>query len=197
MLKNIPLFQGRSIEIVYNDKVFDPTKTSIDPIFVADMFLPAEGRVLDVGTGSGFIALALKRLNPKADVHAVDTDPEAVKQAKSNAKGLKLKIEVWEGYLAEGRQDFDMVVANLPTYNDEDIENETLYGPHGAYFVHATDRLYLYKELFKQLPDVLKEDGIFVCELRKDLHEKLLKYAEKQGWKPIMETDASLAFVKK
>lgn len=196
MLSRIELVQGRSIDLYYSDKVYDPTHTSIDVIYVADMFLPATARVLDVGCGSGVIALALKRLNPKTEIHAVDIDPEAVKLTKHNSKALKLKIEAWEGDLAEGRQNFHMVVANLPTFNDEDMETHALYGPKIAYKAGKKDGLTLYKKLLRQLPHALTPEGIFVCECRKDLQDKFEAYAHKKGWRTLMKTDNALAFIR-
>lgn len=195
MLSRYQLPHGRWVDLRYTDKVYDPNMCAIDTIMVADMFLPATARVLDVGTGTGVIALSLKRLNPKAEVHAVDIDPEAVRIAKENAKGAKLKVEIWEGDLAEGRQNFDMVVANLPTYDDEQIENEVLQGPRIAYYA-GKDGLALYKKLFKQLDTVLKPNGIFVCECQSKLIDKWEKYVNKQGWLTMMKTEAALAFIR-
>lgn len=160
------------------------------------MFLPETGRVLDVGTGTGVIALSLKRLNPKADVHAIDIDPWAVKIAKDNVKTSKLKVEVWEGDLADERQNFDMVVANLPTYDKTQMDEEELKGPAVAYKADDKDGLSLYKKLLGQLDTTLKPTGVFVCECQAKLLDEWEKYCNEKGWLTLMKTEASLGFIR-
>lgn len=72
--------------------------------------------VLDVGTGSGAVALAIADELPGATVLATDTSPGAVASARANAErlGLADRVEVIEAGYPAGRGPFDLVVANLP-----------------------------------------------------------------------------------
>ena len=77
-------------------------------------------RVLDVGTGSGAIALAVADELPECEVVATDTSPGALEVARANAArlGLAERVTFVEGTLPEG--DFDLVLANLPYVPDGD-----------------------------------------------------------------------------
>jgi release factor glutamine methyltransferase len=72
-------------------------------------------RIVDVGTGSGAIALALKKALPDSVVFAVDASPEAAAVARANAERLELAVDVVVGdLLAPVEGDFDLVVSNPP-----------------------------------------------------------------------------------
>jgi release factor glutamine methyltransferase len=71
-------------------------------------------RVLDLGTGSGAIALAIADERPDARVTAVDSSPEAVALARENAELLDLHVEVREGDLEAAAEGWDLVVSNPP-----------------------------------------------------------------------------------
>jgi release factor glutamine methyltransferase len=73
-----------------------------------------EPRVLDLGTGSGAIALAIADERPDAHVIAVDSAPEAVALARENAERLDLQIEVRVGDLEVAAEGWDLVVSNPP-----------------------------------------------------------------------------------
>ncbi len=73
-----------------------------------------EPRVLDLGTGSGAIALAIADERPDAHVIAVDSSPEAVALARENAERLDLQIEIREGDLEAAAEGWDLVVSNPP-----------------------------------------------------------------------------------
>ncbi|HEX9599640.1 MAG TPA: peptide chain release factor N(5)-glutamine methyltransferase [Gaiellaceae bacterium] len=73
-----------------------------------------EPRVLDLGTGSGAIALAIADERPDAHVVAVDSSPEAVALARENAERLDLQIEIREGDLEAAAEGWDLVVSNPP-----------------------------------------------------------------------------------
>jgi len=77
-------------------------------------------RVLDVGTGSGAIALAVADELPECAVTATDTSPGALEVARANAERLGLvdRIEFVEGTMPEG--EFDLVLANLPYVAERD-----------------------------------------------------------------------------
>jgi release factor glutamine methyltransferase len=71
-------------------------------------------RVLDVGTGTGAIALAIKDEHRRADVTAVDVSPGAVELARENAERLGLDVEIRHGGFDVAGEGWDLVVANPP-----------------------------------------------------------------------------------
>jgi release factor glutamine methyltransferase len=71
-------------------------------------------RVLDLGTGSGAIALAIAHEHPGARVTAVDSSPEALALARENSEELDLAIELQEGGLEAAEEGWDLVVSNPP-----------------------------------------------------------------------------------
>lgn len=75
-----------------------------------------DGRFLDLGTGSGVIAICLKKYFPQARVVAVDRSPEALELAEENGALLKVEIEVVESNLFERlrTEKFELIIANLP-----------------------------------------------------------------------------------
>jgi release factor glutamine methyltransferase len=86
--------------------------------------LPAEPRCLDVGVGSGIIALTLAAQLPASKIEAVDCSPEALSLARENAKRLGLvdRVQFFEGdLLAPVAGPFDLIAANLPYIRSEDI----------------------------------------------------------------------------
>ncbi|EKE82781.1 peptide chain release factor N(5)-glutamine methyltransferase [Idiomarina xiamenensis] len=87
--------------------------------------LPATAKVLDLGTGSGAIALALKHERPAWQVHAVEQSPAALAVAKSNAEQLDLAVTFYQGSWFAGLPQtatdrFDLIVANPPYIDIDD-----------------------------------------------------------------------------
>mgnify|MGYP003345200678 CR=1 FL=1 len=117
MITKIPLPNGKNISIEYNDTVFDPHYSHYrDTVGLADMCIKEvnPSRIVDVGTGTGVLAIALKKLNPFIDVYASDIDPNARKLAKKNAERNGVKITVLDANLLPQAQFYPVVVANLP-----------------------------------------------------------------------------------
>jgi ribosomal protein L11 methyltransferase len=73
------------------------------------------GSLLDVGTGTGILAIAAARLDPRARVAACDTDPLAVEVARENARlnGVADQIKFWSGTVNDATEPADVVCANL------------------------------------------------------------------------------------
>lgn len=111
----------RGIELKVDERVLIPRRET-SPIVDAALDLPEGGRVHEVGTGSGAVALALLSERPDLRITASDVSPEAVEVARENAArlGLELEITVAAG-LPDGLDGLDMVVANLPYVTDETI----------------------------------------------------------------------------
>lgn len=77
----------------------------------------SQARVIDLGTGSGAIALALKQHRPTTQMHALDYSEDALEVAKNNANRLGLDMDFLQGsWLTTVNQVFDMIVSNPPTF---------------------------------------------------------------------------------
>ena len=80
-------------------------------------------RVLDVGVGSGAIALAIKDEHPAAQVSGVDTSRDALELARENAERLGLEVELRYGGAAVSSEGWDLVISNPPYVRDDDLAN--------------------------------------------------------------------------
>lgn len=93
----------------------------------------AEPRVLDVGVGSGAIALAVKDERPDARVTGVDVSPDALALARENAARLGLDVELREGGIEAAAEGWDVVVSNPPYVESLDgLQPELRYEPPAA-----------------------------------------------------------------
>ncbi len=130
-------------------------------------------RVLDVGTGSGAIALAVSAERPDAEVMATDVAPEAVALARRNAARLRLGVRVLrsdllaEGEVAAFAAGCDAVVANLPYLPDTDagtLQPEAGRDPALALYAGA-DGLQLARRLIRQAALLLQSGALLALEL--------------------------------
>ena len=109
-------------------------------------------RVLDVGTGSGCIAIALKKAHPEWQVTGIDISPEAIDVARENAKrnGIEVTFQVADIF-SDSIGDFDLVVSNPPYITESEKSsmrpNVLDFEPHTALFVPDSDPLKFYRRI--------------------------------------------------
>ena len=176
----------KKLKIYYNKKVYSPEYSAVDTILVADKAIQGAAiRVLDVGCGSGVVGLGIKALNPQIKLFASDIDSEAVRITRLNGKRLGLEVETFKEDLAPGG--WDMIVANLPTYDQEQMDKFELHGPESAYFGEGAT---LYGELFEQA-----KCKVLVCECQAKHQKEFLELAEALGWELILSTEMAFAFI--
>ena len=133
---------------------------------------PQEVRVLDLGTGSGCLAVTLAKRNPGAQVTAVDVSPDAVALAKRNAEahGVSDRVRVVEGDLfsAVAGQRFDLIVSNPPYVRTEELSGLQAdvrdHEPHLA-LDGGTDGLEIARRLIAAAPSHLTAGGELMLEL--------------------------------
>jgi release factor glutamine methyltransferase len=130
----------------------------------------APSTILDLGTGSGVIALTLAAQFPEAEVHAVDISEEALSLARENADrhGLQDRVRFTQGSMLAGIEDaFDLIVANLPyvpTTDRPTLSREVLHDPEVAVFGgERGDELV--RELIASAPDRLNPGGLLALEV--------------------------------
>lgn len=108
----------RHIELAVDQRVLIPRPDTETLVEAAVAVLPAGARVVDVGTGSGAIALALKDERPDLDVVGTDLSADALDVARANAQRLGLEVAFVEGDLLAGVR-ADAVVSNPPYVRDD------------------------------------------------------------------------------
>ena len=129
-------------------------------------------RIVDVGTGSGCIALALAEELPGAEIHATDISAAALEIARANAARHQLedRIQFHQADLLQGlgRGEFDFVVSNPPYVGDSEADQVQLevrkYEPRNAVFAGATG-LEVIERLIPQARESLKPEGWLVMEI--------------------------------
>ena len=135
-------------------------------------------KVCDVGTGSGAIAIALKKEEVNLDVYASDISAEALQVAKINARNNECDIHFLEGSMLEPYIEndlkFDILVSNPPYIKSvEKVDAAVLdYEPHVALF-GGEDGLKFYREIFRDANKILNKKSLAFFEMGYDQKETL------------------------
>src|SRR6266511_3604987 len=151
----------------------------------------AYSRMVDVGTGSGVIALTLAAEFPKAEVIGADISEDALMLARENAErlGLADRVQFLRSNLLESVQpDFDLIVANLPYVSTEDRQNlsrEVLHDPEMALFAGARGDE-LMRQLIAQAPSRLRLGGMLAMEIGIGQSETLVAALAEKNYRDIL-----------
>ncbi|HKO79670.1 MAG TPA: peptide chain release factor N(5)-glutamine methyltransferase [Chitinophagaceae bacterium] len=154
--------------------------------------------ILDIGTGSGCIPIALKKRLGKADVWSCDISPEALKVANRNAMTLGIQVKFIElNFLDKKQRDklssFDIVVSNPPYIPVKDKEtmrqNVLAHEPASALFVPDNDALIFYKAIAEFGKNHLAKNGIIYTEINESLGKATATMFESNGYKTVIKKD--------
>lgn len=150
--------------------------------------------VLDIGTGSGCIAISLKKNLSEADVSAIDISKGALETAKGNAELNNVEVNFIEADILSIRSEIqiqksDIIVSNPPYVTLEDKKqmhtNVTDFEPHAALFVPEHDPLLFYRAIAEFALDNLNSGGQLFFEINEALGKETVQLLTDKGFKNI------------
>lgn len=164
-------FYGRKF-IVNNDVLIPRPETEELVLQTLNTINQHEQTVCDIGTGTGAIAISLKKERTNLNVIATDISDDALKVAKENARLNQAEIEFLQGDalkpLINNGIKIDVLLSNPPyiSYEEKVEMPETVleYEPHLALFTQ-NNGLAIYKRILNDLDKVMKKDGLVIFEI--------------------------------
>ena len=149
-------------------------------------------RIIDIGTGTGCIAIALKKALPQAHVYALDVSADALQLARQNATDLSVEIDFihadileWELIFADNQQ-FDIVVSNPPYITEaeqQDMHQNVLaFEPHLALFVEGAAPLLFYDHIADFARHHLRANGNLYVECNRNYGTAVADLFRKKGF---------------
>jgi release factor glutamine methyltransferase len=149
-------------------------------------------KILDIGTGSGCIAISLAKNLPNAEVFAMDISKKAIKTAKRNAANNNVEVNFILKSVLELeilKSDYDIIVSNPPYVRNlekQEIKKNVLdYEPHLALFVEDNDALIFYRKITELAQKNLLENGQLYFEINQYLGKEMIDLLEKMNFKNI------------
>ena len=146
-------------------------------------------RVLDIGTGSGCIPIALKVNAPVWQVSAVDVDSGALELAQSNAVANNAEVTFFQRDILAAEYlpgSYDIIVSNPPYVAEHErdtlMEHVVVHEPHLALFVPDTDTLLFYRVIARLAKDALIAGGKLYFEINERFGEETLLLVESMGF---------------
>lgn len=136
-------------------------------IFYIKKYFSEQISIVDIGTGSGAIAIALKKEIPKSHIDAVDISHEALEVAKKNALDNEAQITFYEGNLLEPlTKTYDILISNPPYIDKEEEIMEIVKNnePHIALYADHQG-LFYYEEILKNASQVLNSKNMIAFEI--------------------------------
>ncbi len=180
-------FYGLKLKVNANVLIPRPETEELVDIIIKSIQIPS-CKILDIGTGSGCIAIALKKNIPAAIVTGVDVSKEALSVARDNAKQNNVQIDFKELDILSGviLPPVDIIVSNPPYITNTEklnmhlnvLDNE----PHLALFVTNNDPLQFYKAITGKALKSLSKGGMLFYELNEAYGNEVLSLVKESGF---------------
>lgn len=201
--KHVPLayirgrveFYGREFKV--DRRVLEPRPESETMIDILKELPPVKKQeylqIIDVGTGSGALAITAKLELPQADVVATDIDPGCLDVAQENARKHRVTVNFAQGDLLTPVKILErptiITLANLPYVpDDHQINPAAMHEPKSAIF-GGPDGLDPYRKLFQQAANLPRTPAYILTESLPPQHKRLIFIAARNGFRQTNEKD--------
>lgn len=182
------LFLGRELLVAPGVLIPRPETEELVELMLKE--IPADARILDVGTGSGCIAISLAKELPDALVTAWDVSPEALSVARANARKLQSNVRFVECDVLACQVDevglYDVIVSNPPYVTEAekaDMEPNVLqWEPSLALFVPDDDPLRFYRRIAVLGRDMLADGGRLYFEINRAYGREMVEMLRTMGY---------------
>lgn len=198
LLKNKPIqyiigeTEFCDLKFKVNENVLIPRPETSELVrIIANSHQPSTiSNILDIGTGSGCIAISLAKMIPQSNVYALDISEKALDVAKENAINNNVNITFIQDDILTKTQTltqtkFDIIVSNPPYVRElekVDMHNNILqWEPHNALFVSDEDPLIFYRSILEFSKKHLKENGEIWFEINEYLGKEMKALCEEVG----------------
>lgn len=207
------LIQGRPIQYVLQESWFDQrafyvnesvliprpeTEELLDWIKKDSLLHPSPQQILEIGTGSGILAISLKKAFPKSTVHAVDIEEQALAIAQHNAQTFQEEVIFHQLDFTDKKSWDQLSFSDLLVSNPPYIplsEKETLaphvvdHEPHRALFVPTEDPLLFYRLIAEFAKEKLSTQGRIYVELNAERATETRSLFEQMGYQTMIKKD--------
>jgi release factor glutamine methyltransferase len=186
------------MELEVSDAVLIPRPETEELVMWVRDEAPSDARILDVGTGSGCIAIGLARELKDAKVFAMDISDPALAVARRNGAHYASNVEFIKGdaladFGAIFDEQFDIVVSNPPYIPSRDKalmrSNVVDYEPHIALFVPDDDPLLFYRAIARTSLKLLKTRGLLFFEIYESLVDEMCEMLNLEGYVDVVVRD--------
>jgi release factor glutamine methyltransferase len=179
-----------SMELIVSPATLVPRPETELVVDIALREIPrkAEWQILDLGTGSGAIALALARERPLCQVTAIDISADALAVARQNANQLSIaNVEFLEGDWIKpvAGQTFNIIASNPPYVVSGDAALDSLQSEPLSALAAGDDGLDAIRILARECPSIIADGGFLVLEHGADQKEAVAEVLSSYGWQGI------------
>lgn len=179
-------FYGNSFKITPDVLIPRPeTENLVDQLL---SLAKDQDHLLDIGTGSGAIAISLKLARPDLEIEALDISAKALDIAKENALNLGAKLSFIQSDLFEKiDKKYDIIVSNPPYISQKDYDrlDPLLYKEPKLALLAGDKGTEIYEKIIKEAKDYLVDDGYLVFEIGYDQASDLKDLLTRQGYSEI------------
>ena len=190
------LFHGHKLKVTPAVLIPRPeTEQLVD--LIIDENTGSDLRVLDMGTGSGCIAISLARALKFAQVDALDVSRDALAVARENAANLKVKVRFFESDMLapQPAAPYDIIVSNPPyiCWSEREAMERNVkdYEPGQALFVPDNDPLLFYKAIARYACESLEKGGRLYLEINQRFGAEVKRLLEDNGFDEVRILDDS------